>query len=383
MKPNEETIYQASKLQDGYENEEMGEEMANDADSMNAVSKSEKKSNGWAKVTISGVTGILMGAGGMYAGKPYVDEMTDEWRESLADMLEEHDIDVPYWPRPHNSGDAEIAQGGGDDSENGGDEGNDIQEPTITAGTGDMTGIGQPEPQAIPTSYVPDGLHVASVDQNLSFDHAFAQARAEVGPGGVFYWHGGVYNTYTEAEWNNMTAADHQEFAHQVAPAVYHHVDHVDYSEDMAHQDNLRIIQDDAETPDVVVVSQDNSPAVDSDVHILGVDQHVNEDGSVTNAGFGTIDGEPLVVIDVDGDGVFDGAFHDTNANGVMEENEVLDISDAGMTTDSWAAEAIAQGNSEDGTFTPGQPDVNPQDELASNMPDYTNDSDVSDIYST
>lgn len=374
MNQNEETIYQASEVQNGIENKEVEQK--------DFAPKSEKKSNnGWAQVTIGGVTGILMGAGGMYAGKPYVDEMTDEWRESLADMLEEHGIDVPDWLRPEDGDDAETAQGGGNDRENGGNEGNGPQEPAITTGTGHTTGVGHPEPHVNLTPYVPDELHVASVDQNLSFGHAFAQARAEVGPGGVFYWHGGVYNTYTEAEWNSMTSADRQEFAHQVAPAVYH--DHVDYSEDMAHQNNPEVIQNDPEAPDEILIGpEDNSPAVDSDVHILGVDQFVNEDGSVTNAGFGTIDGEPLVVIDVDGDGVFDGAFYDTNANGVMEENEVLDISDAGMTTDSWAAEAIVQGNSEDGTFNLGQPDVNPQDELASNMPDYTNDADVSDIYS-
>lgn len=373
MNQNEETIYQPAESQEGSVKNKVKLENAE-----KVTPESEKKiGNGWAKVTIGGVAGILMGAGGMYAGKPYVDEMLDEGRESLANFLEENGMDVPDWLRPH-SGD-EIAQGGEGNSDNVSGEGNSPQEPIITTGTTDTTGVGQSEPQVIPSSYVPDGLHVASVDQNLSFGHAFAQARAEVGPGGVFYWHGGVYNTYTEAEWNSMTSADRQEFAHQVAPAVYHHVD---YSEDMAHQASPEAIQNDPEAPDVVVLGpEDNSPAVDSDVHILGVDQHVNEDGSVTNAGFGTIDGEPLVIIDMDGDGVFDGALHDANANGVMEENEVLDISDAGMTTDSWAAEAIAQGNSEDGTFNSGQPDVNPQDELASNMPDYTNDADVSDIY--
>lgn len=375
MNQNEETIYQPAESQEGSVKNEVKLENAE-----KVTPESEKKSgNGWAKVTIGGVAGILMGAGGMYAGKPYVDEMLDEGRESLANFLEENGMDVPDWLRPHRGG--EIAQGGEGNPDNDSGEGSSPQEPIITTGTGDTTGVGQSEPQVIPPSYVPDGLHVASVDQNLSFGHAFAQARAEVGPGGVFHWHGGVYNTYTEEEWNGMSSADRMDFAHQVAPEIYHHVDHVDNSEDMAHQDNIRIIQDDAETPDVVVVSQDNSPAVDSDVHILGVNQFVNEDGSVTNAGFGTIDGEPLVVIDVDGDGVYDGAFHDTNANGMMEENEVFDISDAGITTDSWAAEAIAQGNSEDGTFNPGQSDVNPQDELASNMPDYTNDADVSDIH--
>lgn len=101
MNPNDETIYQSSMVQDDSENNEVKQE--------EVTPKSEKKSNEWAKVTISGVTGILMGAGGMYAGKPYVDEMTDEWRESLADMLEENGIEVPEWLRPKHHG-GEIAQ---------------------------------------------------------------------------------------------------------------------------------------------------------------------------------------------------------------------------------------------------------------------------------
>lgn len=48
---------------------------------------------------------------------------------------------------------------------------------------------------------------VANVDDGLSFSEAFAQARAEVGPGGVFEWHGRLYNTYYANEWNSMSPA--------------------------------------------------------------------------------------------------------------------------------------------------------------------------------
>ena len=39
---------------------------------------------------------------------------------------------------------------------------------------------------------------VSSDDQ--SFSEAFNTARAELGPGGVFSWHGNLYNTYTAEE---------------------------------------------------------------------------------------------------------------------------------------------------------------------------------------
>jgi hypothetical protein len=40
-------------------------------------------------------------------------------------------------------------------------------------------------------------IPVANISDGLSFAEAFDQARAEVGPGGVFYWHGGIYNTFS------------------------------------------------------------------------------------------------------------------------------------------------------------------------------------------
>ena len=49
-------------------------------------------------------------------------------------------------------------------------------------------------------------------DDSLSFNEAFAQARATLGAGGVFYWHGGVYGTYYATEWNAMTPAEQHEF---------------------------------------------------------------------------------------------------------------------------------------------------------------------------
>ena len=79
-----------------------------------------------------------------------------------------------------------------------------------------------------------NGLQVAEVSDDMSFSEAFAAARAEVGPGGVFVWHGGVYGTYYETEWNAMSPSERAEFAHLSQPAIeqeapiHHHHDHVD-----------------------------------------------------------------------------------------------------------------------------------------------------------
>ena len=45
-----------------------------------------------------------------------------------------------------------------------------------------------------------EGVKVAQVSDDVSFNEAFADARAQVGPGGVFEWHGRVYGTYYKEE---------------------------------------------------------------------------------------------------------------------------------------------------------------------------------------
>lgn len=55
-------------------------------------------------------------------------------------------------------------------------------------------------------------LPVADVSDDMSFKEAFAAARDEVGPGGVFYWHGGIYGTYYKEEWDAMSAEEKAEF---------------------------------------------------------------------------------------------------------------------------------------------------------------------------
>lgn len=56
-------------------------------------------------------------------------------------------------------------------------------------------------------------MDVASgVDDSMSFNQAFAAARHEVGPGGLFEWHGNTYGTYYANEWNAMSADDKAQY---------------------------------------------------------------------------------------------------------------------------------------------------------------------------
>lgn len=62
-------------------------------------------------------------------------------------------------------------------------------------------------------SQVDEYISVATcVDDDMTFSQAFATARAEVGPGGVFEWHGNLYGTYTAEEWGGMSAEEREEY---------------------------------------------------------------------------------------------------------------------------------------------------------------------------
>lgn len=213
-----------------------------------------KDENPWMLVTLGGVTGVLMGAGLLYGGQMAAKELDSEHKQ---------------------------------------------EEKT---------------PEASGTSHtLENGLQVAAVNDDLSFGEAFAQARTEVGPGGVFLWHGGIYNTYTAAEWNAMTVEQKHDFAQQVQPeirpdevptptdtnthiVVEHHVYH--HQESAPTTDVHQTVADDSN--DVQMVEQQLAKNFDmgDDVHIVG---YANADGHLAVGYDTTGDGQAdVAIIDVD-----------------------------------------------------------------------------------
>lgn len=172
METNESTTYADGNIQTGKEK------------------NAQQRENGWQSVTIGGVTGILMGAGGMYAatasGK---EESATERVDIIPDKAEE-------------------------------------KTETIVNSTVEA-----------PTHVAENGLKVAEVDQNLSFGQAFQAAREAVGAGGVFHWHGGIYNTYRLEEWNAMSAEERHQFAQQVKPEIRPGEENTGQKNDMAQHD--------------------------------------------------------------------------------------------------------------------------------------------------
>ena len=184
----------------------------------------------------------------------------------------------------------------------------------------------------------------SSVNDNMSFTEAFNAARAEVGAGGAFEWHGNIYNTYYEDEWEGMTAAERAEFGNHFSWNDHHNdvADSLQTAETSGDEVIATVVEpsdgDEVEADvvvptDVVDIQVENDPVaiVTGDVEILGV---VHDDDSGTNIGGMMIDGHEAVVIDVNDDLTFDILGVDTNDNHELEDHELLDISEYGVTVD-------------------------------------------------
>lgn len=262
----------------------------------NEQTKEEKKvanqnGNGWQSVTIGGVTGILMGAGAMYAAESFATKPNTE-------EVEQEQVDTTTTStEPLNSNKE------------------DVTENHVT----------------------PNELKVAEVDQNLSFGQAFAAARGAVGPGGVFHWHGGIYNTYRVEEWNAMSANEKDQFAQQVKPEIRAGEGHASHY----HHD---VAQNDVKLDELVESEKPVSQEADGDVHFLGF-TNVNLHGHVFAAGHSSVrvgdEERHMYYIDLDHDpnNEFDIALFDANDDGKfsLSEGEVFNIRESHMNVEEFS----------------------------------------------
>ena len=180
--------------------------------------------------------------------------------------------------------------------------------------------------------WVDDQISVATtVTDDMSFGEAFAAARQEVGPGGVFEWRGGVYGTYTADEWNSMTAEQQAEYQ------AHFNWNHLDTPQSDLAQHNTgshTTTTDDSDDIEVVSVDQPGNGempvtpgqgdvAQDPEIEILGV---VHDDETGANVGQLTVDGQEVIVVDVDGDLTFDYIATDVNGDGTITDNEIAEL---------------------------------------------------------
>ena len=203
------------------------------------------------------------------------------------------------------------------------------------------------------------GISVATgVNDDMSFSEAFAAARHEVGANGAFMWHGQVYSTCYAEEWNALSPEDQNAFSENALAAV---------------NSQPAPVHDDVTTdPGKPLVAENHEPQTDDDtieVHVLGVEENVmTDDGEIINVGVAEVEGHSALFIDGDADGTFDLLAVDVDDDGYIDvDNEVFDVEDPDMNVSAFSNE----------TPVPSDPSV---DDIYAQMPDYTNDADVSSL---
>ena len=171
------------------------------------------------------------------------------------------------------------------------------------------------------------------VNDSMSFSEAFAAARAEVGPGGVFHYRGGDYGTYYADEWQSMSKAERDLYADSVHPEVP--ADVIDVPADNPHDITINIEVNGAEVSTIV---SDSIPEPKQEVALeetggenlnvtIGDTQHVTmPDGQEVTVTEATIEGTDVAFIDLDSDGQPDIALADLNNDGELNPGEAINL---------------------------------------------------------
>lgn len=215
--------------------------------------------------------------------------------------------------------------------------------------------------ESVDNGYAP---MASCVNDEMSFDEAFAAARAEVGPGGVFEWHGSLYGTYYASEWNAMDSSAQNEFMNSVP---WHSSSH-------SYATNTSTTRNEDDEGGSSGGSTDGGETSETDIEIIGV-EHANIDGEHDSIiGAASIDGQTVYYVDIDGtDDQFDYMMADFNGDSTIDETEVIDISDQHMSVSQFEQLANAGGDSQSDNL----------DAMYANndtLPDYVNDVDPGNL---
>lgn len=263
MTPNDFNQYQGNYNMN--EMPQQGEEFISEEELMQPQ---EKKNNTWQYVAIGGTAALLLGVGGAYAATHMGD-------------------DKPEAPEPEDLSDAFADTAGATVH-------HDHHHHTTFHSRMHSTLMGD--------------MRIAEVSDSLSFDDAFAAARAQVGPGGIFEWRGGIYGTYYANEWNAMSDEEREIFAMRTSETDIYGGD--------ADPATTRVGDD----GNIVAVKDDGS------YEYLGEVETRYSDGSSERIAYGRIAGQDISYFDVDGDGATDYMAIDRNQNGRWDDGEVRDM---------------------------------------------------------
>ncbi|MDO4336053.1 MAG: hypothetical protein Q4C37_09570 [Bacteroidales bacterium] len=204
-----------------------------------------------------------------------------------------------------------------------------------------------------------EGIRYAHVDAG-NFSDAFAQARAQVGPGGVFEYNGKIYATYTAEEWNGMSQqerVDFQSHVYDVAPSRQPSPSNTDHAQTEAELSEP--------APEVLAVNEEmiDVEPVDNEIRVLGVETVQDDYGNIMNVALVECGGDQAILLDIDNDGTIDVLLHDDNVDGCLQESEIHDVSGANLQVADLMQAHVAQ----EGDMLYASNDT---------MPDYVNDAD-------
>lgn len=175
-----------------------------------------------------------------------------------------------------------------------------------------------------PVIVIHDEAPVATnITDDMSFKDAFAVAREEVGPGGVFEWHGKSYNTYTSEETNAMTVEQKHDFIASVGDTEIE--DHSISTND------VDIVKIDGGNSTIPTTSNESETTTTADTETTQTGEHMMKEewvddgaGNKVHIAHFLVNGEHIVKTDLDGDGNFDlsmarnedGSVHMVSADG-------------------------------------------------------------------
>ena len=225
-------------------------------------------------------------------------------------------------------------------------------EQDTTTEVGDEDILSEETPEI--TWSIDESVAVAeTVSDEMSFDEAFAAARAEVGAGGAFEWRGGLYGTYYAEEWEAMSDAEKDEFGDKFEFTLAEETEDVgeqnltpldtplnellteDETTDTTENENLEeVIPEDGVLTEDLGSEDGSEPAVEVDVdNVYNVTDAYGNESSYVEA---TVGGEEVQLVDVDGDGNVDVLVYDENNDGTISEAERIDISQEGLQVDGF-----------------------------------------------
>lgn len=203
---------------------------------------------------------------------------------------------------------------------------------------------------------VDESIQVAEVSDDMSFGEAFAEAREQVGTGGIFEWHGDVYSTHYAEEWESMSAEERAEYSshinygggsndNDVAEADNNADDVVAAEVDNEEADVAENseVDPEIESDDEVVAEVEVAPEQEQDVEVLavadetevqivGVDSEALSEESVMAEV--QVEGDDIFYIDTDGDGEVDAGYQLETGLETSEVDVVTDDLDPNMGMD-------------------------------------------------